>query len=237
MFDGSRKAWGVHVLAARICCAQQGSNTLDHGPADPESKGKKRGKRGQKAANLLARHGVGTASKQHEVIPVKDDEFQVQLGLTANKINKTAAQVTSSSGAMESQSLEEAEEENQEGDHWAVPASDMEEMPGHDADQKKEKAATAATKVCEGIEKAAKRMTNLQVKAGAKELDEKIRAQGKTADALATNGLKKLTGKLDAMEVAGSAPPVAEDGLLWQWVQAIFRAYFSCTSWWHGSFT
>lgn len=189
-----------------------------------KSKGKKRGKRGQKAANLLARQGVGTASKQHEVIPVKDDEFQVQLGLTANK---TAAQVTSSSGAMESQSLEEAEEENQEGDHWAVPTSDMEEMPGHDADQKKEK---AATKVCEGIEKAAKRMTNLQVKAGAKELDEKIRAQGKTADALATDGLKKLTGKLDAVEVAGSAPPVAEEGLLWQWVQAIFRAYFSCAS-------
>ena len=77
---------------------------------------------------------------------------------------------------------------------------------------------------------AAKRMTNLQVKAGAKELDEKIRAQGKTADALATDGLKKLTGKLDAVEVAGSAPPVAEDGLLWQWVQAIFRAYFSCAS-------
>lgn len=79
-------------------------------------------------------------------------------------------------------------------------------------------------------EEAAKRMTNLQVKAGAKELDEKIRAQGKTADALATDGLKKLTGKLDAVEVTGSAPPVAEDGLLWQWVQAIFRAYFSCAS-------
>ena len=50
--------------------------------------------------------------------------------------SKTLALVTLSSGAMESQSLEHAEEENQEGDSWAVPTSDMEEMPGDDADQK-----------------------------------------------------------------------------------------------------
>lgn len=46
---------------------------------------------GLEAANLLARQGVlGTSSRQHDVIPVRDDELQVQLGRAANK---TVAQV------------------------------------------------------------------------------------------------------------------------------------------------
>ena len=61
---------------------------------------------------------------------------------------------------------------------------------------------------------AAKRMTNLQVN-----------QKRKTADApRATDGLKKLTEELDAMEVSGPAPEVAEDGFLWQWVRTMFKA-------------
>lgn len=45
---------------------------------------------GLEAANLLARRGVLGASKEHDVIPVRDDELQVQLGRAANK---TVAQV------------------------------------------------------------------------------------------------------------------------------------------------
>jgi curved DNA-binding protein CbpA len=65
---------------------------------------------------------------------------------------------------------------------------------------------------------AAKRMTNLQVN-----------QKRKTADApRATDGLKKLTEELDAMEVSGPAPEVAEDGFLWQWVRTMFKAHCCC---------
>lgn len=40
---------------------------------------------GLEAANLLARRGVLGTSSEHDIIPVRDDELQVQLGRAANK--------------------------------------------------------------------------------------------------------------------------------------------------------